>query len=442
MEKMQLSKIASVMGVSAPESDVLIDKVIISPDKAHPGCLYFELLPGTASNALALGASAAVSTVPGPGRIVVPDVMKAMEKFAAWHRRLFHTWILGITGSVGKTTIKEMTHNILASDGPAVKTYRDIDMEAGLPLALLGLSWEDKSAVLEVGFNRPGSIREMSEVMRPSAALITAIGTNHLEQCGSREALLEEKLAITQGMSPSAPLIINGDDDMLQHAYEILSQEIISYGMENSDVDFKGRVLSEGLQGSELEVSYYGRKQQIHVPKWGKAGAYNALASFTAGIIAGIEPEVAAARIASFTPAPHRQSILHFGEITVLDDSCSANPESVKEALRLLGMLSAKRRIAVLGEMPDLGVTSENAHRAVGRRAAQCGADLLLCVGEHAAFTVEEASRMGGVRALAFSDIASLATYLANDKRPGDAVLIKGSKQQKLSDLIPMVWDR
>ena len=175
MEKMQLAKIASVMGVSAPEGDVLIDKAIISPDKAHPGCLYFELQPGTASNALALGASAAVSTVPGPGRIVVPDPMKALEKLAAWHRGLFHTWILGITGSVGKTTVKEMTHSILASDGPAVKTYRDIDREAGLPLALLDLSWEDKSAVLEVGFGHPGSIAEMSGIMRPSAALITAL---------------------------------------------------------------------------------------------------------------------------------------------------------------------------------------------------------------------------------------------------------------------------
>jgi len=442
VEKIQLAKIASVMGADASGSDILIDKAIISPDKAYPGCLYFELQPGTAANALALGASAAVSTQPGPGRIVVPDVMKALDQLAGWHRSLFHTWIIGITGSVGKTTIKEMTHSILASDGPAVKTYRDIDKEAGLPLALLDLSWEDKSAVLEVGFGRPGNIAEMSRIMRPSAALITAIGTNHLEQCGSREALLEEKLAITGGMSPSAPLIINGDDDMLQRAYEILPQEIISYGMENPDVDFKGRVLSESLQGSELEVSYYGRKQQIRVPKWGRAGVYNALASFTAGIIAGIEPETAAARIASFTPAPHRQSILQFGEITVLDDSCSANPESVREALRLLSMLPARRRIAVLGEMPDLGASSENAHRAIGRRAAQCGADLLLCIGEHASFTVEEASRMGGVRTLVFSDIASLATYLANDKRAGDAVLLKGSKQQKLGDLVSMVWNR
>lgn len=442
MEKMQLQKIASVIGASVPDSGILIDRVIISPDKAAPGCLYFELQPGTAENALMLGASAAVTRQPGPGRIAVDDPMEALEKLAAWHRRLFHTWILGITGSIGKTTVKEMAHAVLTADGPTVKTHWDIDREAGLPLALLDLSWADKNAVLEVGFTAPGSIAKLSKIMRPSAALITCVGTGHLTQCGSREALLEEKLAITAGMNPSAPLIINGDDDMLQHAYEILPQEIISYGVENPAADFRGRVLAESLEGSELEVSYYGRKQQLFVPKWGRAGVYNALAAFSAGIIAGIDPETAAKRIAAFTPAPHRQSILKFGDITVLDDSCSASPESVREALRLLGLLPAKRRIAVLGEMPDLGKTAENAHRAMGRRAAQCGADLLCCVGEHAAFTAEEASRMGNIRVVTFADTASLATYLSNDKRAGDTVLVKGDSAQKMGDMIGAVWGR
>ncbi|MBR6790227.1 MAG: hypothetical protein IKM31_05095 [Oscillospiraceae bacterium] len=440
MEKMQLQKIASVIGASS-ESEALIEKVIISPEEACPGSLYFELQPGTAGNALLLGASAAVSREPGPGRIVVPDPMDALEKLAAWHRKLFHTWILGITGSIGKTTVKEMAHAVLTADGPTVKTRWDIDREAGLPLALLDLSWADKNAVLEVGFTAPGSIARMSRIMRPSAALITSVGIGHLSQCGSREALLSEKLAVTEGMNPSAPLIINGDDDMLQHAYEILPQEIISYGVENPAADFRGKVLEESLAGSGIEVSYYGRKQRIFVPKWGRAGVYNALAAFTAGIIAGIEPEVAAERIAAFTPAPHRQSILKFGDITVLDDSCSASPESVREALRLLGELPAKRRIAVLGEMPDLGSTAENAHRAIGRRAAQCGADLLCCVGEHAPFTAEEASRMGNIRVVTFKDTASLATYLSNDKRPGDTVLVKGDAAQHMEKIIAAVWE-
>lgn len=443
MEKMELQKIASVIGAAFPENGaVVIEQVAVSPEKVTPGCLYFELQPDTARQALSMGAAAAVGVEPGAGCLVVSDPMEALDRLAAWHRRLFHTWILGVTGSIGKTTVKEMAHAVLTADGPTVKTCWDIDREAGLPLTLLDLTWEDKNAVLEVAFTRPGSIGKMSRIMRPSAALITCVGTGHLTQCGSREALLQEKLAITEGMNSSAPLILNGDDDMLQRAYEILSQELISYGVNNPAVDFRGKVLFEKLKGTELEISYYGKKQRLYVPAWGQAGVYNALAVFTAGIVAGIEPETAARRIADFRPAPHRQNILQFGEITVLDDSCSASPESVREALRLLGQLPAKRRIAVLGEMPDLGDTAENAHRAIGRRAAQCGADLLCCVGEHAEFTAEEASRMGGIRALTFEDTASLATYLQNDKRAGDTVLVKGDAAQRMGDIIGMVWDR
>lgn len=443
MEKTKLAKVADVIGAPAPEQgERVVEQVAVSLDKVSPGCLFFELRSGEAQRALALGAAAAVCPCRGQGMLFSEDPMEALERLAAWHRRLFHTWLLAVTGSIGKTTVKEMTHDVLETEGRTAKTPWNLDRKAGLSLALLELDWEDKNAVLEVGFSFPGNIGRMSRIMRPSAALITCVGTGHLSQCGDRQTLLREKLAITEGMAPSAPLIINGDDDMLQQAYEFVSQELISYGVGNPAADVQGKVLRESLEGTELEVSYYGKRQLLQVPLWGKAGVYNALAAFTAGVVAGVDSETAARRIAGFRPAPHRQNILHLGDITVLDDSCSASPESMREALRLLGQLPGKRRIAVLGEMPDLGGTAENAHRAIGRRAAQCGVDLLCCLGPHAAFTAEGADRMRGVRALTFADSASLITYLQNDKKPGDTVLVKGDRCQRMEEIIRQVWDK
>lgn len=443
MEKLRLSQIAGVTELSLPQGldgDTWVERIAVSLEKVTPGCLYIALEPETAGVALLQGAAAAICGETGEKRLFSNDPLAALNALAAWYRRRFHTWIIGITGSVGKTTVKEMIHSILETEGRTLKSSWELEGEVGLPLALLELDWSDKNAVLEVDFTHPGNIAQMSRIIRPNAALITCVGTGHLTQCGSREALLREKLSITEGMSPSAPLILNGDDDVLQKAYESLSQELISYGVGNPAADFQGKVLSESLSGSELEIRYYGKKQQLKVPIWGKAGVYSALAAFATGVVAGMDPERIAQSIAAFSPARHRQNVLSLNGVTVLDDTCSASPESMREALRYLGALPAKRRIAVLGEMPDLGETAENAHRAVGRRAAQCGADLICCLGEHAAFTAEEANRMGGTRALAFGDRGSLTTFLQNDHRPGDAVLVKGDRSQRLEEIIPIIW--
>lgn len=443
MEKTKLGKVADVIGAALPQgmdSEALVSEAAAYLDGVRPGCLYFELEPGTAETALQCGAAAAVCRGEGPGKITADDPLEALNRLAAWHRRLFQTWIIGITGSVGKTMVKDIVHELLQLDGGAKKSSWALEGEAGLPLALLNLNWSDRNAVLEIGFTRPGNIGHMSRIIRPSAALITCVGTGHLTQCGDREALLAEKLSVTEGMNVSSPLILNGDDDLLQRACERISQEKITYGLDSPWVDVKGRILSQNLQGSELEVSCYGKKERLQVPLWGKLGARNALAAFTVGIVAGLDTGAAARCISAFRPALHSQSVLSFEGATVLDDNDSSSPESMREALRYLEQLPAKRRVAVLGEMPDLGETAENAHRAIGRRAAQCGADLICCLGPYAEAIAVEANRMGGTRALTFTSRESLVTFLQNDRRVGDAVLVKGSRDQKMEEIIPLVW--
>ena len=442
MEGMTLEKLAEVIRTPLPEGmpgEQSFSQVAVSPDQLTPGCLYLALDPSQRTLALEGGAAAVVAAGGGVGCLDA-DPLEALTRLATWYRRRFHTWLIGITGSTGKTTVKEMVYHVLERDGRTMKTRWDQNDDLGLPLTLLGLEWSHRNAVVEMGFTHPGSIARMSRTARPSAGLITCIGSAHLAQCGGPEGLLREKLSITEGMNASAPLILNGDDPLLQRAYEFVSQEIISYGLDNQSADVCGRILSEDLTGSEMEVRYFGKKQQLHVPLWGRIGCYNTLAAFTVGLVAGMDPAQITQGIADFRPVAHRLQLLHCGEVTVLDDSYTTSPESVREALRLLSLLPARRRIAVLGDMEDLGEIAENAHRAVGRRAAQQNIDTLIWVGEYAPIVEEEARRMGGIRTLTFPDTRSLTTYLQNDRRPGDTVLVKGARSARLEELIEAVW--
>ncbi len=373
-------------------------------------------------------------------KIIVEDTTKGFLSLASAYRDMFSFPIIGLTGSVGKTTTKEMICAALSSCLKTLKTEGNLNNQIGVPRTLMRLDGSYEAAVVEMGMDDKGQISVLSRCAKPTCAVITNIGVSHLENLGSREGILSAKLEILDGLKEGAPIFLNGDDPYLMSAV-IENRPVIYYGINNSVCKYKAENITLKGISTTFDIVYDGKTQPVEIPTIGKHNVYNAVAAFSVAVENGISPEDAVSGLLNYKPSGMRQRITEKCGITFIEDCYNASPDSVRAAINTLSSLENPRKIAVLGDMLELGSVSDEAHKNSGVLVARKGIDAVFTYGESSVLTTMKASEMGVENSENFRSHEALAQKLISFLKPGDAVLFKASRGMKLENVINIVYE-
>ena len=416
-----------------------------------PGCIFVafpgERFDGHDFAARALEEDAAyvvlnhpVEGVPAERAVISPDSYHAMMVMGANYRSQFHPKVVGVTGSVGKTTTKQMTYAAIAGFGNTIKTEGNQNNELGLPRTMFRIGKETQYAVVEMGMSHAGEIERLSKCARPDVGIITCIGVSHIGNLGSQENICKAKLEICAGLPEGAPLVLNGDDPFLRKA--VLPDHVrpvwFSLGDENADVcalsiqqDEKGMsfVLEDHEEGTFL----------VKIPAMGRHNVANALAAYCAATRLGLNARRVIAGLADFEQTGMRQKVVHARGVDVIEDCYNANPDSMKAALAMFREYPCKRRFALLGDMLELGDISRAAHEEVGRQAVENKVDYLVTYGEQAR-RIAVVAAAKGLPTLHADTYAQAAETLLQKMQPGDALLVKASRGMALEKVLEIFY--
>ncbi|WP_418456037.1 UDP-N-acetylmuramoyl-tripeptide--D-alanyl-D-alanine ligase [Allofournierella sp.] len=434
-----------------------ITAVVTDSRRAGPGCV-FVCFPGErvdghdyAAAAIRAGAAYVVANHPVPGvpekqLILAESSHRAMVRMGANYRMLFDPVMIGVTGSVGKTTTKEFCYAVLAAFGPAIKTEGNQNNEIGVPNTLFRLERDTRYAVVEMGMSALGEIERLARAARPSAGIITCIGVSHLETLGSRENILKAKLELCAGLPDGAPLALNADDEYLARAKaegRIPGRLApVWYGIDAPWAEVRATALESGPEGERftLEDARHGSFAAA-IPALGRHNVYDALAAYAAATRLGLEPARCAAALAEYQAAGMRQRIVHKEGLTVIEDCYNASPDSMRASLAMFQGFAAKdgRKFALLGDMLELGRIEAEAHAEVGRLAAAAGLAGLVAFGP-ASRGMAEAAQQAGLDAVWCQTPAEALEQLQRRLRPGDALLAKASRGMKLENILKALY--
>ena len=358
--------------------------------------------------------------------IVVEDPRIALGQIAAALRQKIGMKVVGVTGSVGKSTTKEMIAAVLEGDFIVSKTPANFNNDLGLPMAILDMGEDTQVAVLEMGMSHFGEISYLSHIAKPDLGVITNIGTMHMENLGSQEGILQAKLEICDGMSDGAALHLFGDDVHLWSARERLNRPVLYFGRQDH-LDLKAVDVRQEENVLRFDVCAGAVRFPVALPLEGEHYVSDALAAISVGLAFGVTPQRIADRLSRFRNMAGRQEIFEVNGVIVIKDCYNAGPESMVAALKVLGARPG-RHIAVLGDMLELGSITPQAHQNVGRAAAQY-AHRLLTIGPNGAFVAQGAREQGmqeqNIRL--FNDRDCMAQALRELCQPGDVLLFKGS---------------
>ncbi len=372
--------------------------------------------------------------------IYVDDTKKAFVELAKNYRKSFDGLkVIGLTGSVGKTTTKEMTYEVVSRKYRAIKTEGNLNNDIGLPKTLLRLENDTQAAVIEMGMSAFGEISLLTKACLPDIGIITNIGVSHIEHLGSRDGILKAKFEILDGMKRGSPLILNGDNDKLSTVKND-DYKLIFFGIENENADVRAFDIKENGSNTEFSVKAYSKIQKVTIPTVGIHNVYDALAAYTVGLLLELPTEEITKALENYTPSGMRQRLKEVNGVKIIEDCYNASPDSQRAALNVLSDMNAGRKIAVLGDMLELGDYSETAHREVGKYAAEKKIDVLYAFGEQSKYIAQEAKK-GVERVLWFDDKAQLAKTLVQDVKSGDCVLFKASRGMKLEEIIEKLYE-
>ena len=450
MKELTLRKIAEAChGTVAPEAEtVTVTGVQSDSRRVRPGDLFVAIKGEKADGhdfvamAASLGAKAALVARPVEApipTILVADTIRAYGDLAAAYREHAGITVIGITGSVGKTTTKEMTACLLARSFHTARTEGNHNNNLGLPMTILDMPDDTEVAVLEMGMNHFGEMAYLTSIARPDIAIITNIGTMHIEHLGSREGILQAKLEIFRGVPKNGVGVFNGDEPLLWNVRADGGHKKYYFGIENHSCDVLATDIQELEDGMRFVVSGFGHRFELFVPVLGRHTVYNALAAVTAALLLKIPPETIQAQISGFQNTGMRQKIYERDGFTIIEDCYNANPVSMKASLDVLKEAKG-RKVAVLGDMGELGTDEAALHAEVGTHAGTCGIDALYCAGplcEHLAKAAKEADSKLEVRH--FADRESLMAELPKLLQDGDQILVKASHFMEYGKIVEML---
>ena len=363
--------------------------------------------------------------------VQVDSSLRAIGALAAWHRSRFDIPVVGITGSVGKTTTKEMVAAVLSARFHTHRTEKNFNNELGVPQTLLKLDDRDEVSVVEMGISDFGEMRRLTNMVRPTIAVISVIGDSHLEFLGDHAGVLKAKGEIFESMQPGQLAILNGDDETLKDFTPPTRK--VTYGL-NPNNDFVAEnVVNLGVDGIRCMIRHDGRAFEAKIPAFGVHMVYAALAGAAVGASLGMTDAEIAEGIARYRTVGERARVIRTPCVTVLSDCYNANPSSTGAALESLKMLSG-RRVCILGDMLELGENAAALHEQVGRRAAESGVELLLACGELSRNICKGATD-AGCRAVWFESRDELIRALPEWIHDGDSILVKASHSMAFEEI-------
>jgi UDP-N-acetylmuramoyl-tripeptide--D-alanyl-D-alanine ligase len=412
----------------------------------------FVALPGERTDghrfvgdAIAAGAAAVVvARPPEPALppdanvtvVQVDDALRGLQAIAADWRKRFDPLVVGVTGSIAKTSAKEAIATVLASALVTLKNEGNKNNEIGLPLTLMRLRPDHQAAVLEMGMYTGGEIADLAAMARPEIGVVTAVQGVHLSRIGTIEAVEKAKGELVEALPSDGVAVLNADDERVRRMAARTNARVVTYGFA-ADADVRAEAVeSAGLEGMRFTLVAAGERQDAAIPGLGRLAVHNALAAAAVGLAAGLDPGRVVAALARGWSAPHRGAIVRAGGVTIVDDAYNASPASVEAALELLAGLPG-RRFAVLGEMLELGAEDEEGHERVGAAAAAV-VDRLVVVGDGAA-GIDRGARKAGIasdRSEVVADRRAALDRLLEILRPGDVVLVKASRGIALEVLV------
>jgi UDP-N-acetylmuramoyl-tripeptide--D-alanyl-D-alanine ligase len=367
--------------------------------------------------------------------ICVPDTLAGYQTLAANYRKSLPLKVIAITGSNGKTSTKDFVAATLSRRFRVTKTEGNFNNHVGLPQTMLAASSSDEIAVWEIGMNHPGEIAALAQLAAPDVAIVTNVGLAHIEFMGSREAIAAEKGALAEAVGADGTVILNADDPYSQGIVARTQARVILAGIENGFV--RANEVSQSATGSEFTILEGAHRCRAQLPVPGIHMVQNAMLAIAAGRVFGLSLEECAAGLASTPLTKARLQIKEINGIQFLDDSYNANPDSMKAALRTLVELDADgRRIAVLGQMSELGEESERGHREVGETAAAVGVDELIAVGASGAEMAQAAKKAGLRQSISVAEPEEAARLLGETASPGDLILVKGSRSARMERVL------
>ena len=371
--------------------------------------------------------------------IEVEDTIQALADIATYKRISMGKdfKIVGVTGSVGKTSTKDIVANVISQKYKTLKTQGNNNNNIGLPFTMFNLK-DQEAAVIEMGMNHFGEISKLTKIAKPTISVITNIGTSHIGNLGSRENILKAKLEILEGMDKKI-LVVNNDNDLLHKYYlESTDVEIHTYGIENdSEVKAENIVLNEN--DSEFVCNLKGDKFKVKVPVGGIHFVYNAICAATVGMLMGLSQEQIKNGIETFELTKKRMDITELKNgVTIINDSYNASFESMQASLKYLQGLNSKRKIAVLGDMFELGEFSKKLHEKVGVEVVKNKIDMLVCCGKNAKYIVESAKNEGMSKdsVYYFENKDEIEDFVRNNWKSGDAILFKASNGMKFFNIV------
>ena len=371
--------------------------------------------------------------------ILVQDTLKALYEIAKYKRSLYDIPVVAITGSVGKTSTKDMIASVVNTKFKTLKTEGNNNNNRGLPFTILRLK-DHEAMVVEMGMNHFGEISLLTDIAKPTLAVITNIGTSHIGNLGSRENILKAKLEILEGMKIPR-VIINNDNDLLHDWYEKNKDEIEIHtiGIENNS-ELMAKEIELGEESSKFKAISNEDKTEIQVPVAGTHFVYNALCAMEVGRVLGIATNQIQDGIAKFELTKKRMDIrkLENGAI-IINDAYNASYESMRASIEFLANHTGTRKIAVLGDMFELGEYSEELHRNVGKEVASHDIDVLICAGENSKYIIEEAQKNKKIETFYFHNNEEIVEKLTQELRNGDVVLVKASNGMKFFEICQKV---
>ena len=454
MKKIRIKEIVKAVKGDCPcgDPDIFVSGVSTDSRTAGSGMIFFALTGERfdghyfLENAIEAGCSAvAVSKISGAfiahaankgvAVITVDDTLKALQDLAAYYISLFDIYKIGVTGSTGKTTTKEMLYWILSEKYKTVRNIGNFNNQIGLPLTIFSIDETTEAAVFEMGMDRPGEIHRLVEIVRPNAGVITNIGLSHIKHLGSRENILKAKLEIADFFTKENKLVVNCDNDMLSNAQYQGKYTLIKAGF-SDEADYRiSGIRDSGENGIGFKLISESESCEIQISTPGVHNASNAALAAAAAGCAGIDMKTSVKGLAKLSYTDKRLHIEERNGIKIIDDTYNASPDSMRAAINVLVSVQGGRKIAILGDMFELGEKEEEYHFEIGEYSSLAGVDVVISVGKNAR-QISMGARSKGTKAIHFETKDLLSGVLAQWIRTGDTVLVKGSRGMAMDEIV------
>lgn len=451
MEKLLLSEIVTaVQGSFGYPSNIEVSSISTDTRTIEKGAVFVALKGQNfdghdyAKKAMELGAVAVITerAIENAACIIVDSTQAALLDIASYYRDKFNIKLVGITGSVGKTTTKEFVSLVMSKKFKTLKTQKNFNNEIGLPMTLFNLDCEHQAAVIEMGMSNLGEISRLSLTSKPNMCVITNIGFSHIENLGSQKNILRAKMEILDGADEDAPLILSKDDKLLKTAPVRAGRKKIFYSISDSSADVFASDIITFDSKIEFKINSDGNVYKAVINCLGEHNIKNALAAFCVGREYNISPEDMIEAISEFVPDGIRQRIIDVNGMKIIADCYNSSPDSAKSALHTLSQINATgKKIAVLGDMLELGEMSKELHKSVGEAVCEENIDLLLCFGDMSEYYVKGALKKGFDKknAKIFASKDEIVEFLLTTMTKGDAVLFKASRGMKFEKIIEKI---